>query len=159
VGIWRRLFRSPADRRMARTLRELGMPERNIDWTIKADKSHERHRKEAFQKAAAMNPSEAPTHGSPLGTSLACEECGRQMLKLGPGENSIRGSIVLSPGAVARGAGVAEECRECGRAYCSSCYPGRSNRCVCGIHPDTVRVEKGIAYRGSLVLVRVEYPS
>jgi hypothetical protein len=88
-----------------------------------------------------------------MGKTFECAECGQPMQKIGMAQ----GQLTLSPLEVTQGVGPAEECRECGRAYCVDCYPQRPNVCVCGLGQDAVRVVDNVVYKGSLVLIKVRY--
>jgi hypothetical protein len=86
-----------------------------------------------------------------------CETCSHQMQVLG---FSGGGSVMLSAEDLAAGIGQAEQCWECGKVYCSECYPSRPrNTCVCGRGRDAVRHVGGTVYRGSMRLVKVRYIS
>jgi hypothetical protein len=89
------------------------------------------------------------------GSSTECAVCGRKLEKLGGGQ----GYVMLSVEQAKGGIGVAEECRECGRFYCDRCYPSRpANSCTCGKGRDQTHREGGTLFRGSLRLVKVQYP-
>lgn len=89
---------------------------------------------------------------------LTCETCSHQMQVLG---FSGGGNVMLSAEDLAAGIGQAEQCWECGRLYCSECYPSRPpNTCVCGRGRDAVHhIGCTVVYRGSLRLVKVRYIS
>jgi len=85
-----------------------------------------------------------------------CETCSRRMQTLESG--AMRCGIMLTREELFSGIGGAEQCWECGRAYCDHCYPARPrNSCVCGQGRDAVRDIGGTVYRGSLRLVKVRY--
>ena len=86
-----------------------------------------------------------------------CETCSHQMQVL---DFAGGGGVTLSAEDLATGIGHAEQCWECGRLYCSECYPSRPrNTCVCGRGRDAVRHVRGSVFRGSLRLVKVQYIS
>lgn len=86
---------------------------------------------------------------------LTCETCSHQMLIL---ESPETGAVTLSVEDFKSGIGCAEQCWECGRVYCSECYPSRPpNTCVCGRGRDAVRRFKNRIQRGSLRLIKVRY--
>lgn len=90
-------------------------------------------------------------------TVQKCETCSHQMQVL---DFAGGGGVTLSAEDLATGIGHAEQCWECGRLYCSECYPSRPpNTCICGRGRDAVRHIRGSVFRGSLRLVKVRYIS
>jgi len=83
-----------------------------------------------------------------------CEGCGCEMQLMGLGQ---LGGVFMGREEMFHGYGVAEQCRECGRLYCASCYPQRGRACVCGRGAAKVHRERGAVYRGSLRLIKVRY--
>lgn len=83
-----------------------------------------------------------------------CEACGSTMEYIEQG----RGGLTISRDEINAGYGAAEECQECGRIYCQKCYPSRQmNTCVCCKGRDSVKIENGVRYHGSIRLVKVFY--
>ena len=134
---------------LARYKKNLGMSEESLASEIRFQKI----RTEALREQASKNTSIAPVHGAPLGTEFECDECKRHMKKIGAG----KGNVILSSAEIGLSVGTAEECRECGRTYCDNCFPNRQNICVCGQHQDAVREVDGVMYRGSFLLIKVNY--
>jgi hypothetical protein len=158
MGLWQKLFvsrklgslkLSDEELRFAEVLRNLGTTESNIERMIKS----RRIDANINSKLAAQNASTAPIHGAEVGRVFACEMCGQRMQKIGIG----KGSVTLSIDEMKSGGGVAEECRECGRAYCAECYPKRGKECVCGINQYNVRIVGDLVHKGSLLLIKVRY--
>lgn len=89
-----------------------------------------------------------------FGGPARCTDCGRPMQKL---DLARSGSVAYSATEWQTGVRVAEECRECGTTFCQDCAPARPARCSCGADPETVRVEGGAHYRGSMRLIKVRY--
>ncbi len=58
--------------------------------------------------------------GAVVGAFGWCAACGCEMQITGLGQ---LGGVFMDREEILFGAGVAEHCRECGRLYCSSCYP------------------------------------
>ncbi|HET7464637.1 MAG TPA: hypothetical protein VFJ82_25570 [Longimicrobium sp.] len=92
--------------------------------------------------------------GEPEGAELACAACGCRMVKLA----AARGQLLLASHEVAAGVGPAEECVECGRAWCARCYPRKPRGCPCGIGQEARRWDDGVVRHGSVRLVKVHYP-
>lgn len=86
-----------------------------------------------------------------------CETCSRRMQVIGFTGGA--GGVVLSREELIGGdIGTAEQCLECERVYCDSCYPNRPrNTCVCGRGRQAVHQVGGYTYFGSLRLVKVRY--
>lgn len=96
----------------------------------------------------------AGSRGLAVGALGWCEPCGCEMQLIGLGQ---QGGVFMDRAEMLYGYGVAEQCRECGRLYCSSCYPQRGRACICGRGAAKVHRERGAVYRGSLRLVKVRY--
>jgi ankyrin repeat protein len=89
-----------------------------------------------------------------------CEICGCRIEKIEDKMGNRVGGIFLTSKEKIEGIGVAEQCQECGRFYCSACYPSRpKNSCVCGKGRDRIMEVNGVVYRGSIRLVKVRYPA
>jgi hypothetical protein len=140
---------TPEEAAEARVRRELGMSEELIDNEFE----FRRMVADTHRELAARNPSTAPTHGSPVGTRFQCTVCGRKMLKTGVA----KGSAFFSRQEMLSGVHGVEECRECGRVWCENCFPSRPRNCECGINQDVIRIEDGVAYKGSVTLVKAQY--
>lgn len=149
MGVWRWLFgrhETDPERAWGDTLRRAGMPEA----LVAAELTYRRARAEAFRASPPV--SERP--GEPARTELACASCGRRMLKLA----MATGPLMLDATELRAGVGPAEECVECGRAWCGGCYPKRPRGCPCGIGQYAVRRGEGVVHHGSLRLIKVHYP-
>jgi hypothetical protein len=91
----------------------------------------------------------------PVGGLGWCASCGCDMQVIGLGQ---MGGVFMDRDEMIFGFGVAEQCRECGRLYCASCYPQRGhNRCQCGRGRNKVIREAGAVYHGSMRLIKVRY--
>jgi hypothetical protein len=93
--------------------------------------------------------------GQPRPT-LCAGGCGRRIQVLAYGR---AGGVMMGRDEMMSGIGAAELCRECGRIFCDACYPQRPrNTCPCGRGRDKVYHERGAIHRGSMQLVKVQYP-